>query len=276
MRRSARIVQRVKPSSFRIGFVTGLSVNSSDAARKPEGRDAFRARDASSVRSEASAYKVENSICMVRVSLVPAAPAGGSYTSERIWEVVRESSKRISPAPSSSASCARASLSNFSINAFWARSRSASLACTDGVSLPPVNGAGLETDSERPSLPSTTTIVSASTLPARPLSTASTGSSRVSSNPAGTSPARIVSKRILSTVRTTVPSGIVTACCVRLRNVTRPRASDWGITPCPVTITVCVPSTITRLSRAGMLPVMNTDSTEGPAITGNTTLWVFD
>src|SRR5687767_3591810 len=100
------MLQRVKLFSLPNGVETGLTVIASDAdaARKPEGRDAFRAREASSARSEAEAYRIEYSTCMVKVKVLPTAPAGGSYSSERICETPNVSAKSILPEPISSVS----------------------------------------------------------------------------------------------------------------------------------------------------------------------------
>src|SRR5574339_217557 len=74
--RSARTVQRSEPSSPPTGCVTGLSDTVSEAAWKPGGSEAFRANEASRARSDAVAYRAENSTCMVSVSFVPADPGG--------------------------------------------------------------------------------------------------------------------------------------------------------------------------------------------------------
>ena len=213
---------------------------------------------------------------MLKVRFRPEAPGGGSYTSESIWDTVSVFSKSRSPGERSPASCSRACVSTSFIKRVFTRSRSASLAWTDGNSRPPVVGSGFVTDSDKPSLPSMALIVSTSRLPAAPPSTASTGTSSVSPTPAGTSPARVVAKRVPSPPSTTVPAGIVTDCWVRFRNSTIPRAFDCGTTVEPVTLTVLVPSTMTRFSPAGILPVMKTDSIEGLALTGRTRLCFLD
>src|SRR5687767_15926806 len=95
--RSAFIVQRAEPFSPTDRFVAGLIVRASEsgAAWKPEGREAFIASRASSVKSEADAYRTEYSTCRVKVNLEPAAPAGGSNSSERTCETSRVLSKSI-------------------------------------------------------------------------------------------------------------------------------------------------------------------------------------